>query len=456
MRITAPAWPALFSQSSEISTPVTNGGRQDVGAAMHALITDLYPLCRSITGDGLRETLRRLQALIPLKIHEVPSGTPVLDWIVPNEWNIRDAYVKNSRGERIVDFQDSNLHVLNYSVPVRRTVTLAELRAHCFSLPEHPDWIPYRTSYYQEAWGFCLPHRQLERLPDDTYEVCIDATLAPGHLSYGELVVFGETIDEILVSCHSCHPSLCNDNLSGVAVATYLARQLLARKQRPRHTYRFLFIPGTIGSITWLARNEAVVPRIKHGVVLASVGDAGGDLHYKRSRRGDAVIDRAVAHVLRTSGERFELLDFTPYGYDERQYCSPGYDLAVGCLSRTPHSRYPEYHTSADNLDFVSAAALADSYATCLAVFDVLDGNDSYRNRNPKGEPQLGRRGLYQAIGGPEAGATELALLWVLNQSDGNHSLLDIAERAGLPFWEIRRAADLLLTHGLLGEKEDV
>jgi aminopeptidase-like protein len=423
---------------------------EDVGTQMHALIAELYPICRSITGEGLRETLRRLEAYIPLTIHEVASGTKVLDWTVPREWNIRDAYVKNSRGERVVDFRRSNLHVLNYSVPVRRTVSLAELRAHCFTLPDHPDWIPYRTSYYEEAWGFCLTHRQLQALPDDEYEVVIDSTLAPGHLTYGELVLPGETTDEILVSCHACHPSMCNDNLSGIAVATYLARSLEGEGQRRRHTYRFLFIPGTIGSITWLARNEDVVPRIKHGLVLASVGDSGG-LHYKASRRGTADIDRAVAHVLHHTGRPFETMPFTPYGYDERQYCSPGYDLAVGCLSRTPYARYPEYHTSADNLDFVRPESLADSHATALAVCDVLDGNETYVNLCPKGEPQLGRRGLYQAIGGQsQTRGSELALLWLLNLSDGCHSLLDIAERAGLPFPEIRRSADALLVHRLL------
>lgn len=425
----------------------------DLGQAMHELIADLFPICRSITGDGLRDTLQRLQAHIPLVIHEVPSGTRVLDWTVPNEWNIRDAYVKNSRGERVVDFRRSNLHVLNYSAPVRRKVSLAELRTHCFTLPERPDWIPYRTSYYRETWGFCLTHRQLQALPDDEYEVRIDATLAPGHLSYGELVLPGDTSDEILVSCHACHPSLCNDNLSGVAVATFLARH--RQERRRRYTYRFLFIPGTIGSITWLAHHEAVVPRIKHGLVLASVGDGGSRVHYKRSRRGDAEIDRATAHVLRHSGRPFELMDFTPYGYDERQYCSPGYDLAVGCLSRTPYARYPEYHTSADDLDFVRPAALADSYAICLAVFDVLEQNETYLSRNPRGEPQLGRRGLYDAIGGPAHGpADELALLWVLNLADGRHSLLDIAERAGQPFHAIRAAADRLLASDLLSASQ--
>jgi len=425
----------------------------NVGDAMHAFIADLYPICRSITGDGVRETLRRLQAWVPLTVHEVPTGAEVLDWTVPNEWNIRDAYVKNSRGERVVDFRASNLHVLNYSTPVHRIMHLAELRAHCFSLPDHPDWIPYRTSYYKEAWGFCLAHRVLQALPEDEYEVHIDATLAPGHLTYGELVLPGETSDEVLVSCHVCHPSMCNDNLSGIALATYLARHL--QGQRRRHTYRFLFVPGTIGSITWLARNETVVPRIEHGLVLAGVGDRGAP-HYKRSRRGDAEIDRAMAHVLRHSGRAFEVTDFTPYGYDERQYCSPGYDLAVGCLSRTPYGRYPEYHTSADDLEFVRPEALADSYRTCLAVFDVLEGNETYVNQSPRGEPQLGRRGLYGAIGGQSLERIdEQAMLWALNLSDGRHSLLDIAERAGLPFETLHHAAKTLMAHHLLSCSTD-
>jgi aminopeptidase-like protein len=421
----------------------------DEGRAMHDLIADLYPICRSITGDGVRETLRRLQAFIPLRVHEVRSGTKVLDWTVPREWNIRDAYVKNSRGERVVDFRRHNLHVLNYSVPVRQTVSLEELRAHCFSLPDHPDWIPYRTSYYQEAWGFCLPHQQLAALPEDRYEVRIEATLAPGHLTYGELLLPGRSRDEVLVSCHCCHPSMANDNLSGVALATFLARHIQRQPQR-RYAYRFLFIPGTIGSITWLARNARVLPRIKHGLVLAGVGDAG-PIHYKRSRRGDSEIDRAAQHVLQHSGRPHEIADFTPYGYDERQYCSPGFDLPVGCLSRTPYAQYPEYHSSADDLSFVRPDSLGDSLATCAQVVAVLEGNTTYRNRHPKGEPQLGRRGLYRAMGGDsKESASEMAVLWVLNLSDGRHSLLDVAERSGLPFSSLRQAANVLLAHDLL------
>lgn len=416
------------------------------GVAMHRLVSDLYPICRSITGNGFRETLGRLREFVPLETHDVPTGTQVLDWTVPKEWNIRDAWVADARGNRIIDFRQHNLHVVSYSVPVRRRMTLAELRPHLHTLPEHPDWIPYRTSYYTEAWGFCLAHRILEGMPGGEYEVCIDATLEPGHLTYGELFLPGTTEGEILFSCHSCHPSLANDNLAGMAVAVWLARRLGELPRR--HGMRFLFIPGTIGSITWLARNEAATSRIRHGLVLSCLGDAGRST-YKRSRQGDAPVDRAASHVLGHGGDH-EVLDFIPYGYDERQYCSPGFDLPVGCLTRTPNGRFPEYHTSADNLNFVHPEALEDSLAKALRIVEVLEHDAAYTNLNPKGEPQLGRRGLYGNTGGASPPGFEMALLWVLNFSDGRHSLLDIAERAGTPFTVIRQAADALVAHALL------
>ena len=420
----------------------------DIGQRMHRLITGLYPVCRSITGNGFRETLKVVRDHIPLEIHEVASGTKVFDWTVPKEWNIRDACVKNSKGQRVIDFQKSNLHVLNYSIPVRSKMSLAELKPHLYSLPEHPDWVPYRTSYYAERWGFCVTHNQLLALQEDTYEVTIDSTLENGSLTYGELYVRGQSPEEVLLSCHSCHPSLANDNLSGAALTTFLAKHI--RELSPRYSYRFLFIPGTIGSITWLARNEANTRNIKHGLVITCVGDAG-KLHYKKSRRGDAEIDRAVAHVLKHSGSEYEIHEFTPYGYDERQYCSPGFNLPVGCFMRTPNGQYPEYHTSADNLDFVKPDSLADSFRKCLAVLTVLEGNRTYVNLNPKCEPQLGSRGLYQTIGGQtDSRQFELAMLWVLNLSDGTHSLLDIAERSAIEFGVIRKAADALVEHTLL------
>jgi aminopeptidase-like protein len=425
-----------------------SGADLEAGRAMHALIEELYPICRSITGDGIRQTLARLRQEIPLEIHEVPSGTRVFDWTVPNEWNIRDAYIKDEHGNRVVDFRRCNLHVVSYSVPVRARLTLEELRPRLHSLPDRPDWIPYRTTYYKEDWGFCLSHRQLEALEDGEYEVCIDSTLAPGSLTYGEYIIRGRTDGEVLISCHCCHPSLANDNLSGIAVAVALARSLTGRSLR--YTYRFLFIPGTIGSITWLALNEPVTARIQHGLVLTCVGDRGHPT-YKRSRRGNALIDRAVEHVLRHSGGDYAIQDFVPYGYDERQYCSPGFDLPVGCLMRTPNGRFPEYHTSADNLEFVDPSALADTLQKCQAVVEVLEHDAVYENLNPKCEPQLGRRGLYSGVTGrTELPGYELALLWVLNFSDGHHSLLDIAERADIPFATVRRAAEDLVRVGLL------
>jgi aminopeptidase-like protein len=432
------------------SATQSTADRTDIGVELHRLIADLYPICRSITGNGLRETLRAVGKPVPLTLREVPTGTQVFDWTVPKEWNIRDAYVKNSRGERVIDFQSSNLHVVNYSVPVRQKMQLAELKTHLFTLPDRPDWIPYRTSYYKEDWGFCLSQRQLELLPEDEYEVSIDSTLQTGHLTYGECFLQGELPDEIIVSTHCCHPSMCNDNLSGIAVAAFLAKHLSLRPRR--YSYRFLFIPGTIGAITWLALNEEKISRIRHGLVLTGLGDSG-KLHYKRSRRGDAEIDRVAAHVLHHSPYDHQLLDFTPYGYDERQFCSPGINLPVGRLSRSPHGTFPEYHTSADNLDFVHPEKLEESFDACLQILSVLERNGTFLNLNSKCEPQLGRRGLYGMVGGgPDSGVRELAMLWVLNLSDGSHSLLDIAGRSNVSFDSIFEATEALQQKGLLRE----
>jgi len=421
---------------------------REEGRIAYALIERLYPVCRSITGNGVRRSLRLLRETIPLALREVISGTKVFDWTVPDEWNIRDAYIMNEAGERVVDFRKSNLHVLNYSVPVNRAISLAELRPHLFTMSEAPDWIPYRTSYYEKNWGFCLTQRQLDKLEEGEYDVYIDSTLHPGHLTYGEFRIQGETDEEVMISCHSCHPSLCNDNLSGMAVAARLAA--LLQKLSLRYSYRFLWVPGTIGSITWLALNEAMLSRIKHGLVLSCLGDSG-NFTYKRSRRGNAEVDRAVEHVLLHSEREFNVLDFTPYGYDERQYCSLGINLPVGSFMRTPNGCYPQYHTSADDLSLVTPAALGDSLVQLVSLIQVLEENRRYVNLSPKGEPQLGRRGLYgQMGGGKEAAAMEMALLWVLSFSDGRQELLDIAIRSGIPFNQISRAAEALRTAGLL------
>jgi aminopeptidase-like protein len=439
----------MTASSFTLPKPATES--PELGQQLHAFVSELYPICSSITGNGLREVLRRISQRIPLQIQEVPSGTQVFDWTVPREWNIRDAFVRDSHGRKVIDFKNSNLHVVNYSVPVNARMPLQELKQHLHTLPDRPEWIPYRTSYYRETWGFCLSQRQLDSLVDDEYEVVIDASLENGSLTYGECLVPGKSREEVLISCHACHPSLCNDNLSGLAVATFLAQSLASTDHH--YSYRFLFIPGTIGSITWLSSHEDAASRIRHGLVLACVGDRG-PFSYKRTRIANAAIDRAVLLALAHSGQPYNVRDFSPYGYDERQYCSPGFNLPVGCLNRTQHGKFPEYHTSADNLSFVTAESLAGTLHFCQDVFRILENNLCYRNLNPKCEPQLGRRGLYRQMGGhADAETRELAMLWVLNLSDGQNSLLDIAERAGLQFDAILQAASLLEQCGLLARE---
>jgi aminopeptidase-like protein len=409
---------------------------------LHAFVRHLFPIARSLTGDGVRETLRAVAALSPLEIVEVASGTPVLDWEVPDEWNIRGATIRSLTGETLVDFADSNLHVMGYSQAVRGIFSREVLAAHVHTLPEQPEAIPYRTGYYARDWGFCIAHDVWSAMTDEAYKVEIDATLAPGALTYGEAFLPGSSDAEILISVHVCHPSLANDNLTGIALATALANRA-ARRPGRRLGLRFLFLPATIGAITWLARNEDRVGRIRHGLVLTCLGDAA-PFHYKQSRSG-APIDRAVAHVLRHAGHPFAILPFSPYGYDERQYASPAFDLPVGCLMRGVHGTFPEYHTSLDNLDFVRPDSLDASFGVLCATLDLLDADRIYRRVDGRGEPQLGRRGLYRAIAGQKeaGGASQLDLLWFLNLADGRHSLLDIAERADIPFDRIAAAAAL-------------
>lgn len=414
----------------------------DLGSQLLESMEQLLPICRSITGDGLRATLRAVGEALPLEIHEVPSGTSVFDWTVPREWNVREAYVADSSGHKVIDFAEHTLHLVNYSVPVRARMSLAELRPHLHSLPDHPDWIPYRTSYYRETWGFCLRHRDLLDLQEGEYEVVIDSELSDGSLSYGEILLPGESSEEILLSTHACHPQMCNDNLSGVTVLATIAAAL--KSARRRFSYRILFLPGTIGAITWLALHRAETQRIRAGVVLAGVGDRG-PASYKLSRRGDTEVDRAMRIILRDFGCESRILPFSPYGYDERQFCSPGFDLAVGRFSRSEYGTYPQYHTSADNLDFVSAEALVDSTRIVLQVLGALETNACFVNVLPWCEPQLGKRGLYS-----DREDVRMAVLWVLSLSDGETSLLDIAERSGASFSAVLEAARALHAGGLL------
>jgi aminopeptidase-like protein len=419
-----------------------------VGEKMHELITILYPICRSITGDGVRQSFDIIKKLVPLTVYEVPSGTKVFDWTVPKEWSVRDAYVKNARGEKIIDFKKSNLHVLQYSAPVHKKVQLAELREHLYTAPDHPDWIPYRTSYYKERWGFCMPHSQFIALKEGEYEVFVDSTLENGSLTYAECLIPGELSDEVLIFTHTCHPSLCNDNLSGISLCVYLIRHLM--QQKCRYSYRFVFAPTTIGSIVWLAKNESNVHKIKHGLVCTLVGDTS-NFTYKRSRQQNTEIDQIVEYVLQSKAHK--VIDFFPFGYDERQFCSPGFNLPVGCLTRATYGKYPEYHTSADNLELVKASALQESLEVFQEVIHVLEANKKFINQSPKCEVQLGKRGLYTDIGASSQNIdSQLALLWILNASDGSQSLLNIARKANMKFDDIKNAADRLIECGLLKE----
>ena len=418
-----------------------------VGESLYRFASQLYPICRSITGDGVRETLRHIGARIPLAVREVPSGSKVFDWQVPPEWNIEEAWVEDSQGERVVDFGAHNLHLMSYSEPVSATLALTELMEHLHSLPGQPDWIPYRTSYYRRAWGFCLRDRDRTRLRPGRYRVEIRSSLAPGSLTYAEAKIRGRSRDEVILFTHVCHPSLANDNTSGMAVATALA-QWLGEAPR-RYTYRLVFAPGTIGSLCWLKENEKALGRVRHGLVLGLLGDPG-PLTYKRSRREDSPVDAVAEYVLPRIDGAARLIGFSPYGYDERQLCSPGFNLPVGRLTRSVNGGYPEYHTSADDLSLIRPKHLEASYEACRRIITVLEQNMRYVNLKPKGEPQLGKRGLYGSVGGRSPAEREQALLWVLNQSDGTRSLLDVAKHAGLPFEAIGEAATALEKADLL------
>jgi aminopeptidase-like protein len=421
---------------------------ETVGDELLALMRELYPIPRSLTGNGVRDTLAVLSREVPLEVIETPSGSEVFDWTVPREWNLRGAWIDGTNGDRILDLADSSLHVLGYSIPVDKIVSLDELRAHSFTHGTEVDWIPYRTSYWEEQWGFCMSRRLLDSLEEGDYHVVIDAELADGSLTSGELVLPGETKQEFLLSTYVCHPALANDNLSGIVVLWAIAKALA--QHHLRYTYRLLWSPGTLGPLCWLARNQGTLDRVQHGLVISCVGDPG-PLRYKRSRRGSTVVDRAAEYVLSREVDSI-VGQWQPSGGDERQYCSPGFDLPVGTLSRTPHGLFPEYHSSADDLTLVTSGALAASFRAALEIIDVVETNATYRNLSPYGEPQLGRRGLYQSV--PDGTNPEAAYLWLLNLSDGSSDLLAIAERSGLPFEAMRTAAVTLKQHGLLEDLE--
>ena len=424
---------------------ITTGDGQQ---RMWRLVEDLFPLHRAVTGPGVRATLARIAEDLPIEVHEVPSGTPVLDWTVPDEWTIREAWIKGPDGRKFADISQSNLHLMTYSVPVRGRFSRAELETHLHSLPQRPHTVPFKTSLYGNTWAFCIAHADRLALEDGEYEVCVDSNVAPGSLSYGELVVPGSSTDEVLLSTHTCHPSMANDNVSGMVVLTEIGRRLLHRPHR--YTYRLFFGPGTLGSIAWLATHRDVVARIRHGLVLTGLGDRT-PLNYKRSRRGTTEIDRVAEIILRDRGVGDRCIPFVPYGYDERQYCSPGFDLAMGRLSRSLHGEFPEYHTTDDNLSFIDEGRMLDAADAVSAILDVLETKRTVINLSPEGEPQLGRRGLYTTLGGGiDSKSMEMVLLWVLSDSDGTKDLIDIAEHCQFSYSQVERAACALEAAGLL------
>lgn len=418
------------------------------GAAMHDFVARLFPICRSLTGDGVRETLRILGGQLPgLVVHEVPSGTQAFDWTVPDEWNIRAARLTGPGGETIVDFARHNLHVVGYSEPVDREMSLDELQPHLHSLPGQPDAIPYVTSYYRRTWGFCLPHRLRESLRPGRYRVRIDSALQPGSLSYGEWILPGATDREIFLSTYICHPSMANNELSGPVVATWLARWIASQPRR--HTFRLVFIPETIGSIVYLSRNLAAMKAaVVAGFNLSCVGD-DRCFSYLPSRNGRTLADRVAKHVLAHIAPGHVAYTYRDRGSDERQYCAPGVDLPVCSMLRSKFGRYPEYHTSLDDLTVVTPGGLAGSLRAHQLAVECLERNETLEN-TVLCEPQLGRRGLYPTVSKHGSAASARDMMDLLAYSDGAHDLLAIADLIGKPLWEIGEAAGKLKQAGLL------
>ena len=437
------------------------------------LLRRLFPICRSITGDGLRRTLNLLREITDFQLHEVPSGTVCYDWTVPDEWNVRDAYVADSSGQRVIDFQQNNIHLVDYSIPFEGTLTYYELAPHLYTLPDLPTAIPYRTTYYNRVWGFCLAHEQFQKLDKiKKYHVVVDATLNPGALTYGEVTLPGSSGNEYLVSTYACHPSLANDNLSGVVLWTLLLREL--KRRALYHSYRFVIAPETIGALAYIAGNEQAVRALAGGLVATTVAGPG-HFGYKRTYRGDAIVDRAVRLTFRELGLEFTEYPFDVNGSDERQYSTPGLRVPVGTICKDKYYEYPYYHTSLDNLEFVSAANLVETLKLYVMVIDKLEQNRTYLSLNPVGEPMLGKRGLYPKMGGTikqntadssvhgerryavDAGniilGNELdAIRWVLFYADGQTPLLDVAEKVGLPMGQLYGVANKLVAGGLLEE----
>lgn len=420
-----------------------------MGDDMHAMARALFPITRSLTGAGVRQTLVELRRTIPgLQVVEVPTGTQAFDWIVPNEWNIRDAYVADAAGNRVIDFRRNNLHVVSYSEPVDRELELEDLQPHLHSLPDQPDAIPYVVSYYERRWGFCLTHRDRERLARGRYRVVIDSTLAPGHLTYGEVVLPGRESREILLSTYLCHPSLANDNLSGVVVTASLAQWLQTMADR-RYTYRLVFIPETLGALVYLSRHlEHLRRSVAAGFVLTCVGDER-EYSFIPSRLGGTLADRVALNILRSLPGGFRQYSFRDRGSDERQYCSPGVDLPVASITRSKYRVFPEYHTSKDNLEFITEAGLRGSFEVYRRCLLALEGNARFRCTT-LGEPQMGRRGLFPTLSIKGSNSPAIQLMNVLCYCDGQHDLLAIADRLEVSADSLLPIAELLEQHGLI------
>lgn len=423
----------------------------EFGRYCHDLATRLFPICRSLTGPGVRETLSILADEIHgLQIKEVASGTMAFDWIVPDEWEIRGAYIEDEQGNRVIDFREHNLHVLGYSEPVDQIVTLDELEKHLYSLPEQPDAIPYITSYYSRRWGFCLTHNQRQSLKPENYRVVIDSTLKPGVLNYAEIILPGETKEEVFLSTYVCHPSMANNELSGPVVTTALARWLMSLPSR-RYTYRIVFIPETIGSIVYLSQNyQHLKSSVIAGFNISCVGD-DRCYSYLPSRNGKTLSDRAAIHALRNIDPEFKTYTWLDRGSDERQYCSPGIDLPMATIMRSKYGEYPEYHTSLDDLSLVTATGLAGGFAAIRDAIEIVETNVTLRC-TVLCEPQLGKRGLYPTISTKDTGAQVRAMMGMISYCDGEHSLLDIAEKIGQPFKKLQGILQPLMENGLLVE----
>ncbi|MCM2375141.1 DUF4910 domain-containing protein [Aporhodopirellula aestuarii] len=425
------------------------------GQVMLDLAARLFHLHRSQTGEGVRETFRILSEYIPLEVQEIPSGTRVLDWQIPDEWRIRDASIATADGKRIVDYADSNLHVVNGSRGVKQTMTWSDLESHVFVADDHPDWIPYRTCFFRDEWGFCVTHSQRDRMreSDAPLHVTIDAEYFPGSMSLAECRL-DSTVDSaaehcVLIHCHTCHPSLANDNLSSLVVACQLIDHL--RNQPRRYTYRFLFAPATIGPIAWLAQQtQTQIDAIDHGLVLTLLGDSA-PLTYKQTRCGDAPIDAIVSSAIKRQGRSLRLCPFDPFGYDERQFSSPGFDLPMGRLSRAIHGEFPEYHMSADNLEFIQQESLEDSLDALIGITQGIESSRYPLNLHPHAEPQLGRYGIFRAFGQrDDRGDFQAAMMWLLNLADGSHEISGIAHRSGLPDELVKEVADKLAEFELI------